>query len=467
MANAAAPLSFKRLVVACDGTWMNSDNGFVRNTYLPWDTNGHLQTPSNVTRICRAIRADGDDDIPQVIYYQAGVGTEQTWWDHVYGGGTGAGLSENIREAYSFLAMNYTPGDEIFLIGFSRGAFTARSIAGLISCVGLLTTTGMACFYQVFNDWENQATPNFKTKFPDRPFHNRPNVNSSTYRDELLKRGLSRLDIPIRAVAVWDTVGALGIPQIGILPQKPSEYAFVDTHVSPNVEYAFHALALDEHRKPFSPTIWERPEGQTLPRLLKQCWFPGVHSNIGGSYDDTGIADITLAWMISQLSPLLSFDLGYLDQQHELSMQYYRQNHEAPRPWGMGKLYDSGTGITALAGKKVRTPGRYFGTDTGTGKTTGRKLRDTQEHVHACVRIRKDLGGLGTEDKGRYNPTALSGWRLAGSGQQHDVRWEYGGKEGAPAVVLPEDRLGEIELRLLSFSEREYKAATRGELSLR
>lgn len=74
--------------------------------------------------------------------------------------------------------------------------------------------------------------------------------------------------------------GSLGIPHIGILPQRPTEYAFVDTSVSPNVEYAFHALALDEHRKPFSPTIWEKPEGQELPKLLKQCWFPGVHSNV-------------------------------------------------------------------------------------------------------------------------------------------------------------------------------------------
>lgn len=466
MANAAGPQSFKRLIVACDGTWMNSDNGFVRDSYLPWDTNGHLQTPSNVTRICRAIRADGDDDIPQVIYYQAGVGTDESWWDHVYGGGTGAGLSENIREAYSFLAMNYTPGDEIFLIGFSRGAFTARSIAGLISCVGLLTAKGMADFYEVFNDWENQAVRNFKSKFLDRPFSNRPNVTDPTYGQELSRRELSCLNIPIRAVAVWDTVGSLGIPQIGILPQKPTEYAFFDTSVSPNVEYAFHALALDEHRKPFSPTIWEKPEGQELPRLLKQCWFPGVHSNIGGSYDDTGIADITLAWMISQLSPLLSFDTSFIDWQHQLNLQYYRQKHENHRPWGMGKIYDSMKGITVIAGQKVRTPGQYFAINPKTGKTTGRKLRDTQEHIHASVRIRKDLGGLGTEDKGLYNPTSLIGWRLVGSIQKHEVRWEYGGKAGAPERVLPEDQLGEVELQLLSSSEREYKAATQGELKL-
>lgn len=256
--------------------------------------------------------------------------------------------------------------------------------------------------------------------------------------------------------------------------------------MSPNVEHAFHALALDEHRKPFSPTIWEKPEGQKLPKLLKQCWFPGVHSNvrrsspqvllrvltwpsaqIGGSYDDSGIADITLAWMISQLSPLMSFDTGFIDWQHQLNLQYYRQNHETPRPWGMGKIYNSMTGLMVVAGQKVRTPGQYLATNTKTGKTTGRKLPNTQEHIHASVRIRKDLGGLGTEDKGSYKPTSLVGWRLAGSGHQHDVRWEYGGKEGAPEMVLPEDKLGEIELHLLSSSEREYKAATQGVLKLR
>ncbi len=125
------------------------------------------------------------DGIPQVVYYQAGIGSEDTWWDHIYGGGTGAGLSENIREAYSFLSMNYLPGDEIFLLGFSRGAFTARSIGAMISQVGLLTTKGMADFYQVFNDWENQVVPGFKTKYPDRPFPNRKNVNDSAYGKEL------------------------------------------------------------------------------------------------------------------------------------------------------------------------------------------------------------------------------------------------------------------------------------------
>ena len=129
---------------------MNSDNGFERDNYLPWNHNGHLQVPSNVTRICRAIRPQSDDGHPQIIYYQAGVGTNENWWDHLVGGGTGQGISENIREAYAFLAANYLPGDEIFLIGFSRGAFTARSIMSMISSVGLLTVDGMVEFYAIF-----------------------------------------------------------------------------------------------------------------------------------------------------------------------------------------------------------------------------------------------------------------------------------------------------------------------------
>lgn len=211
-----------------------------------------------------------------------------------------------------------------------------------------------------------------------------------------------------------------------------------------------------------------RPQQCTL--ILMSVVLRGLTSffaeQVGGSYDDTGIADITLAWMISQLSPLMSFDTSFIDWQHQLNLQYYRNNHEAPRPWGMGKIYNSMKGITVIAGKKVRTPGQYLCLDPQTGRETSRGLCDTQEHIHASVRIRKDLGGLGTDDKGLYNPASLVGWHLVGNVRQHNVRWEKGGTEGAPERVLPEDKLGEIELQLLSHSEREYKAATQGDLRL-
>ena len=129
------------------------------------------------------------------------------------------------------------------------------------------------------------------------------------------------------------SVGALGIPSIGILPAHHQEYSFVDTRVSSNVEHAFHALALEEQRKPFSPTIWERPLEPSNLQVLKQVWFPGVHSNVGGSYDDTNLADITLAWMMQQLSPFLDFAPGYLSHVHAQNCHFYDDQGKPRRHW--------------------------------------------------------------------------------------------------------------------------------------
>ncbi|MCJ1476170.1 hypothetical protein MMC13_004835 [Lambiella insularis] len=456
----------KKLIVACDGTWMNSDNGFVRDSYWPWDTNGTLQVPSNVTRFCRALlpQSHNKEAIQQVVYYQAGIGSQNNVYDHYFGGFTGEGMSENIREAYGFLSANYEPGDEIHLVGFSRGAFTARSIAGLIADLGLLTRVGMVEFYPTFKDWENQLVKGYVSPWPNRPFPKKPAFLGSNYVSELERRGLTSLRIPIKAIGVWDTVGSLGIPNCGLWPQRPPEYAFIDTKVSANVEYAFHALALDEHRKPFSPTIWEKPEGQTLPYKLYQCWFPGVHSNVGGGYDDTETADITLAWMISQFHELLDFDPDYVTWQHDLNLKFYQaQTPSEIRGWGTGKLYNSFTGIEMLAGCKTRTPGQYHATDPVTGKEVPRLLHDTREHIHPCVRVRMSLHGKGAEDHGVYKPQALKKFQLISPGEpanaygltkdhQYDdrFRWVFRAPTGR-VVVLPESRLGDVEKKLLDL----------------
>ena len=162
---------------------MNSDNGYVRDGIFG---NGHLQTPSNVTRICRSIRSKAcGGRVSQVVYYQAGVGTGVGLWDRVAGGGTGLGLSENCREAYAFLANNWTQGDDIVLIGFSRGAFTARSIAGLIGCIGVLNKKGLSSFYQIFKDYENSRNPKYVPEYADDPFENRPPITDPRYAKEL------------------------------------------------------------------------------------------------------------------------------------------------------------------------------------------------------------------------------------------------------------------------------------------
>lgn len=148
--------------------------------------------------------------------------------------------------------------DEIFLFGFSRGAFTARSIAGLIGGVGLLTKAGLPSLAEVFKDFENRENPNYQPATPDSPFPNKPSALDPRYEEELEKRDLTRLDIEIKVVGVFDTVGSLGIPRIPWLERlhlqtrSTKEYLFYDTNLNNRIQNAFQALALDEHRASFS-----------------------------------------------------------------------------------------------------------------------------------------------------------------------------------------------------------------------
>ena len=248
-------------------------------------------------------------------------------------------------------------------------------------------------------------------------------------------------------------LGSLGIPDIGILPRPVTEYSFVNTVVDPNIEYAFQALALDENRRPFSPTIWEKPDGQKLPHILKQCWFPGVHSNIGGGYDDQEIADITLAWMMSQMYKLLEFDSDYIMWANSENVRYYANEKQPKREWGMGEIYNVFVSYMRLAGSKVRTPGQYCATDGRTGAPTKRKLKNTNEHIHVSVRTRVQNKGPGTQDKGVYTPSSLKSFKMVDAGTQ-GWQWQLTGmgkgkNNEDSVVILPEDTLGDVELKLL------------------
>ncbi|KAF1959727.1 hypothetical protein CC80DRAFT_405721, partial [Byssothecium circinans] len=394
---------FKRLIVACDGTWLNSDNGMM---------NGKLSVPSNVTRISRAIKAVSQDGIPQIVNYHFGVGAQGGKLNRIISGTTGEGLGDNVREAYSFLANNYHVGDEIFLLGFSRGAFTARSIAGLIGQIGLLTKKGLNSLPEVFEDVKNRRNPGYVPKNPNVPFPNKPSANSSKYADELERRGLTRLDIHIKAIGVWDTVGSLGTPRVGWLTKvglqsnESKEMAFYDTKLSNCIENAFQALSLDERRSAFSPAVWEKPEGNRT--TLRQVWFPGVHSNVGGGYDDQQLANITLAWMMSQMAPFLDMRDEYLFEQDDENARYYENMDEGVRPWSFGEIYNSATGLFALGGSSSRTPGQYYASDPQTGRPTTRPLRLTNEYIHASARTRIRLSGPGVSDKGLYECRALT-----------------------------------------------------------
>jgi uncharacterized protein (DUF2235 family) len=469
MASDTGSLPRKRIIVCCDGTWMDSD--------------GELQVPSNVTNICRAIRHEGTNKltgkaIPQIVYYQSGIGsTADSLYGKYIGGVTGKGISEHVRESYGFICHNYSPGDQIFLIGFSRGAFTARSVASLIRTVGLLTPIGMSYFYQIFQDWEFQLKEGWTTAYPNEPWPQRPPINAPEYRRKLLELELTRPDIPIKAVAVWDTVGALGIPSFVLFPHAPSkDYAFVDSKVDPNIEYAFQALALDERRRSYRPTIWEKPDGQEWPRVLKQVWFPGAHADIGGGHHNADLANLTLAWMISQLDELIDFDYGYVVRLNRLNMERHKQMGRSVREWGTGKIHDSMTLFFRLGGWKTRTPGEYRETERkhGSGgeglQTMRRKLVSTGESIHSSVRIRMGRQGLGYNDKGTYDSEALQGWTMKATeevappspvdvhspgavlkGRISDVRWvkTIPGDKETPELILLEDELGSLERTVL------------------
>ena len=198
------------------------------------------------------------------------------------GGAFGHGLEDNVYEAYRFLVGNYEPGDELFLFGFSRGAFTARSLAGMIRKCGILERQHVRRYPAAIALYRDD-------QHPDSPA-------ARTFRRAHAVGGDATL--PIRFIGVWDTVGALGIPLRGLRGLTRHKYQFHDTELSGSVAQACHALAIDERRAPFEPTLWAyRPKpGQTV----EQVWFAGVHSDVGGGYPDTGLADITLEWMIDR-----------------------------------------------------------------------------------------------------------------------------------------------------------------------
>jgi uncharacterized protein (DUF2235 family) len=222
--------------------------------------------------------ANRDGSLVQVAYYDQGVGTGNVL-DRLTGGAFGAGLEENIHDAYRFLLSNYELGDEIFLFGFSRGAYTARSIAGMIRKCGILRRDQIHRYREALALYRSEHHPD--SEVPVR------------FRRECSLAGEEI--IPIRFVGVWDTVGALGIPLSWLRWLTRRDHQFHDTELSRAVQSAYHALAIDERRRPFAPTLWSyRPKtGQTV----EQTWFCGAHSDVGGGYAERGLSDIALGWM--------------------------------------------------------------------------------------------------------------------------------------------------------------------------
>src|SRR5947209_2557398 len=260
----------KRLVICCDGTWNTPD-----------ETNQGVPVATNVTKMALAMADRDSFGVEQQMFYTRGVGTGR--YDHWLGGGLGVGLSDKIQEAYMFVVDNFEVGDELFLFGFSRGAYTARSLAGFIRNAGVLKrqyTGRLKAAYELYRDRSNTTHPR------------------ST--EAQLFRATYALETRIKFIGVWDTVGALGIPDIPVPAAIADRWKFHDVTLSTWVDYAFHALALDERRKPFLPTLWDQADDAPSTQVIEQIWFAGVHSDVGGGYRDAELADIALLWLIGK-----------------------------------------------------------------------------------------------------------------------------------------------------------------------
>ena len=300
----------KRIILCADGTW-NTPHG-------PADQPGN----TNVRRLYDCVI----DDDSQLKYYDSGVGTDGSPFEHFFGGTMGDGLFQKVQDGYQFLSYVWDPGDEIYIFGFSRGAYTARSLSGMIASFGVptknldnLTTRGI---FNVYRITDHAARVAAKAQLVDQ-------------------YGLT--DVTVRMVGVWDTVGALGIPGHLFSSFDESKYGFLDTTLSPCIENAYHAISVDERRSSFVPTLWTNPDG--TPRAndnkVKQVWFPGVHCDVGGSYAERGLSNITLRWMIdSARSCGLMFDETRVAAQ--LAPKPYNPldvAHDEWKliPWGMAK----------------------------------------------------------------------------------------------------------------------------------
>ncbi|MFW5972437.1 MAG: DUF2235 domain-containing protein [Bacteroidota bacterium] len=301
----------KRLVICCDGTWNTPDQ-----------KDGEASSPSNVVKMARAVRVVDDAGVHQIVYYSRGVGT-RSGLDKWTGGAFGHGLATNVQDGYRFIVSNYQPGDEIFLFGFSRGAYTARSIVGFIRNSGLLRRENREMFPEAYELYRSRAN------HPDEQ-------RASTFRKEYSH------EVQVRFLGVWDTVGALGIPVRGLNWLTRKRYQFHDVQLSRIVDHACHALAIDEQRSQFRPALWETSAADAS--RVEQVWFSGVHTNVGGGYRDCGLSDLALDWMLTRAAEHgLGFDHSYMEEHirpdamcvlRESRKGFYRLSRPFVRPIG-------------------------------------------------------------------------------------------------------------------------------------
>jgi uncharacterized protein (DUF2235 family) len=319
----------KRLTVFLDGTWQKLDQ----------------PDPTNIAKLAQSVAHTDSKGIEQVVYYDRGVGADSLTHKarrRLVSGITGAGLEDSLMNAYLFLSWNYTTGDEIYIFGFSRGAFTARSLCGLIRNAGLL--------HRPYAEMASQAYQHYRSK------HDPDGDEAAAFR-----KNYSYDPIPITYVGVFDTVGQRGIPSnfgpIAWLWNRSLQ--FHNLALSRRVQAARHACAIDELRGAFPVTPWENLDDLNRERGVdpadpkapyQQRWFPGGHGEVGGGVGSK-LANITLDWVAQGAA---ACGLEYTRDKCPLLM-YTQPEYQDP----FAEIQISRDLLAIMGGRKLRVLRKY------------------------------------------------------------------------------------------------------------
>ena len=373
----------KRIVICFDGTW------------------NALTDPNAVTNVVRVGQAvlPTSEGCKQVVYYNAGVGSGGPV-DQFMGGVFGVGLRNNVKRGLAYLTLNWEKGDEIYIFGFSRGAYSARALAGVITAIGGIPNKTV--FHRLEDIWQFYRLP-----FSER---RKTNINKKLEEEDAIQETPGFL---IKCLAVWDTVGSYGVPAglgLGGLARRWTSWTrgFHDNVLHRRIEVALQALAIDEARRAFPATTWlSDPTNPVEGQKIEQVWFAGAHSNVGGGYGESGLSDLALIWMMATIEEYtpLRFNRSYIAKNFWpcAACSLYRSN----RGWWLSSLFPSRR-ITFADRTKIEL------WDSKAGRKVMKEVKPANEKVHWSVVERLGRSAIVDEKvRGRYTPRNLySGWEV-------------------------------------------------------